>query len=183
VKEKLTDMKLELNTDKTKITNLYHDRALFLGVQFFMSRIYTYREYWNKNRKRNYRFEAPLTRIIKKLSNEKFLVNGKSAPRFVWMFHTHDQILHLYNSVVRGYLNYYSFVHNYNSVVQLMHTLVKGSCAKLLAAKYSLRTQAKVYTKFGSLMQIKDKKERWHGFLPAKYGETQKIPDSKTFGK
>jgi hypothetical protein len=41
-------MKLELNTDKTKITKFYHDKALFLGVQFFMSKIYTYRKYWKK---------------------------------------------------------------------------------------------------------------------------------------
>jgi len=56
----------------------------------------------------------------------------------------------MYNSVGRGYLNYYSFAHNYNGVVNLVQHILKSSCAKLLAAKFNLKTQKKVFEKFGS---------------------------------
>jgi hypothetical protein len=50
---------------------------------------------------------------------------------------------------MRGYLNYYSFVHNYSRVVSLLNFILKQSAAKLLAAKFNLGTRAKVFKKFG----------------------------------
>ena len=61
----------------------------------------------------------------------------------------HRQILHLYNTVIRGYINYYSFVHNFGIMTSSIVHILKSSCAKLLAAKFTLKTQAKVYEKFG----------------------------------
>jgi hypothetical protein len=67
-------------------------------------------------------------------------------------------------------------------VVQLVQTYLKGSCAKLLAVKFNLKTQAKVYQKFGSNMSVTDAKNKTHLFIPAKYGITLKylISSSKT---
>jgi hypothetical protein len=62
---------------------------------------------------------------------------------------SHDQIIHQYNAVFRGFLNYYSFVHNYSRVVSYVGYILKQSCAKLLAAKFTLGTTIKVYKKFG----------------------------------
>ena len=61
----------------------------------------------------------------------------------------HRQILHLYNAVLRGYLNYYNFAHNYGRVASKVEFILKASCAKLLAAKYKLGTMGKVFEKFG----------------------------------
>ena len=55
----------------------------------------------------------------------------------------------MYNSVLRGYLNYYKFADNYGKLVSTLVIVLKSSCAKLLAAKYSLGTMAKTYKKFG----------------------------------
>ncbi len=55
----------------------------------------------------------------------------------------------MYNSVLRGYLNYYKFTHNYGKLVSTLVLVLKSSSAKLLAAKYSLDTMAKTYQKFG----------------------------------
>jgi len=65
------------------------------------------------------------------------------------MHNTHEQILHLYNSVFRGFLNYYSFVHNYSRLVSCLNHYLRHSCAKLLAAKFSLANRAQVFNKFG----------------------------------
>lgn len=50
---------------------------------------------------------------------------------------------------MRGFLNYYSFVHNYGRLVSYVEFILKQSCAKLLATKFHLGTMAKAYKKFG----------------------------------
>lgn len=62
--------------------------------------------------------------------------------------------------MVRGYLNYYSFVHNYGTLVSRILMITKGSCAKLLAAKFSLKTTAQVYKKFGKNLGARTPKEK-----------------------
>lgn len=65
------------------------------------------------------------------------------------MANSKDQIITLYNSVIRGYLNYYSFVYNYAKMAGWTYMNLKSSCAKLLAAKYTLKSQNRVYKQFG----------------------------------
>lgn len=85
----------------------------------------------------------------------------------------HRQILHLYNSVLRGILNYYSFVHNFGKLVSHIQYELKQSCAKLLAAKFSLGTMSKVYNKFGNRLEYthvnKEKKAKVYSFLKPSY--------------
>lgn len=54
---------------------------------------------------------------------------------------------------MRGYLNYYKFVHNHSRLASYVEYILKQSCAKLLAAKFTLGTMAKVYRKFGPGLQ------------------------------
>lgn len=51
---------------------------------------------------------------------------------------------------MRGYLNYYNFTHNYTRLASYLEFILKQSCAKLLATKFSLGTMAQTYKKFGS---------------------------------
>lgn len=55
----------------------------------------------------------------------------------------------LYNSVLRGYLNYYSFTHNYSRVASSLEFILKTSCAKLLAAKFKLGSVTEVLARYG----------------------------------
>jgi hypothetical protein len=93
----------------------------------------------------------------------------------------HRQIIHMYNSVLRGYLNYYKFAHNYGRLVSATAYILKQSCAKLLAAKYSLDTMAKVYARFGPQLSTvhkdnKDpKKNKTYSFLKPSYQITLKF--------
>lgn len=50
---------------------------------------------------------------------------------------------------MRGYLNYYSFTHNYPKVASSLEFILRTSCAKLLAAKFKLGSVSKVIGKFG----------------------------------
>jgi hypothetical protein len=77
-----------------------------------------------------------------------------------------DTIIALYNSVYRGLINYYSFAENRNRISSSVHYILKTSCSKLLAAKFKLVTQSKVFAKFGSNLKGEDR----IGFVDAIYG-------------
>lgn len=153
----LGSLNLTLSKTKTKITNINKKKALFLGTFISRGKHTTFsRMKSNSSIKRNsrrLRFEAPLDRISKKLRESEFLKYNKSYPKFIWMSMTHRQIINRYNAVLRGLLNYYKFAHNYGTLASRVEYWLRGSCAKLLAAKYSLGTQNKVFEKFGKSMK------------------------------
>ena len=153
--EKITlfceNMNLKVNETKTKITNLNNDKALFLGVNIFRSK---HKKFENNQRLlRQIRMTAPIDNIRKKLEQTGYMKNGKAYPKFILMSNSHDQIIHMYNAVYRGYINYYSFVHNHSQLVSTLHFTLITSCAKLLATKFKLGTTAKVFKKFGNLLK------------------------------
>lgn len=144
---------LRVSPEKTKITNLNQNKALFLGVELSRSSVTKFTRVTSssstKRVARHLIMTAPLQRVVKKLTDAGLIKNQEPAPRFLWLHKTHDQIIHLYNAVFRGYLNYYSFAHNYSSLVSLLNNILKQSAAKLLAAKFTLGTRSKVIGIFG----------------------------------
>jgi hypothetical protein len=86
----LKSIGLNLNRDKTKITNINSGQALFLGTTIFRSKHRKYVSnldprsgYYIKRRLGNQlRLEAPLKRILKKWHG-LFLEKNKSKPRFL----------------------------------------------------------------------------------------------------
>jgi hypothetical protein len=59
-----------------------------------------------------------------------------------------------YNNTIYNILKYYKFVHNYRKIAVMIEYLLKSSCAKLLATKYKLKTQAKVFQKYGKNLNV-----------------------------
>lgn len=187
VRNHLSEMGLTLSDKKTKITNLNTSRALFLGTiikratEFSYSRT-SHNQYLRRNSKK-LRLEAPIDRILEKLSDADFIRSGKPSPKLVWLPLEHRQIIHLYNSVFRGYLNYYNFAHNYPRVVSRLNLILRQSCAKLLATKYSLGTMSKAFNKFGrnlSVTQITNSKKKVHSFLEPSYKITLRFLTNNT---
>lgn len=159
IKEFLKDrLHLDLSENKTLITNAKKGKALFLGTKIFKPHHQSYSRSlgFTKRTGRGIRLEIPMDRIIKKLKEANFLKDGMSAPRFLWMSNSKDQIIALYNSVYRGIMNYYSFAHNLGKVSGFVHTTLKSSCAKLLAAKFTLKSQRHVFDKFGKNLKWSD---------------------------
>jgi Type II intron maturase len=60
----------------------------------------------------------------------------------------HADIIKYYNAVVRGLLNYYSFVDNINRLRTIVEYL-RYSCRRTLAKKFKLKTMAATFKKFG----------------------------------
>ena len=153
------ELGLNLSLEKTLITNARSERALFLGTSLGRSHHTSFSLGRSGHSKRNIqeiRLEAPLIRINRKLTEAGFL-NGKNpCPRFLWLSNSKDEIITLYNSVYRGFINYYSFVMNFGAVSSWIHYVLKTSCAKLLAAKFNLGSQTNVYKEFGKELRGKD---------------------------
>ncbi len=183
VRNHLNEMGLTLSEKKTKITNLNASRALFLGTYIKRATEYSFsrpshNQYLRRNSKK-LRLEAPIDHILNKLKDANFLRGGKPNPKLVWLPLEHRQIIHLYNAVFRGYLNYYSFAHNYPRIVSRLGLILRQSCAKLLATKFSLGTMSKAFDKFGrglSVTHINDsKKKKVYSFLNPSYKITLKF--------
>jgi len=163
------NLKLTLSENKTLITNAKQGRAIFLGTSLGrgLHRTFNYSlGSFARRNNREIRLEVPLSRIHKKLNDVGFLKDRTPIPRFLWLHNSKDQIISLYNSVYRGYLNYYSFAMNKNQLSSYLHFILKTSCTKLLAAKFTLKSQNKVYLEFGKDLKGKDK----IGFMDAEYG-------------
>jgi hypothetical protein len=188
VKILLESLGLNLSETKTKITNLNSSSALFLGTTIKRAQEYSFSKigssrFLRRNSKK-VRLEAPITRILKKLHNAEFMSDNKAHPKFVWMSLEDRQIIHMYNSVYRGFMNYYNFAHNYDRVVSVVGRHLKESCAKLLAAKHSLGTMAKVHKIYGPNLTVthidKDSKPKIYSFLKPSYKLTFKFLTNST---
>jgi group II intron reverse transcriptase/maturase len=132
IKEFLKEqMGLNLNKAKILITHAGMGKAFFVGTYVFKSKVQK-RCRNHKNRivrnSREIRLEAPIQRIVSK-----------------------------YNSVLRRYMNYYSFIDNRRAITTYIYYLLRGSCAKLIAAKMKLGSQVKVYAKYGKSLTVNKK--------------------------
>lgn len=163
------DLKLNLSESKTLITNANEDKAMFLGTNIFRHRHQSFSSSQFGYAKRNgkeIRLEAPKQKIIQKLTRVGFLDKNIPVPRFLWLKNDKDAIIALYNAIYRGYINYYSFAENLSKISSFIHFVLKTSCAKLLAAKFKLKTQRQVFIKYGSDLKGEDR----ISFIEAVYG-------------
>lgn len=171
-------LKLVLSEEKTKITNIYENKASFLGALIFVnkpglgnSKIAT--RHMKDGRKIISRvnhiriwFNAPTAEIVVKLKEKGFLKpTGETNAITKWIFLDHPTIILRYNAVSRGLWNYYSFVDNLSQIRSLIHYILLHSCAKTLARKYNLRSRAQAFKKFGKLLSITNEKGKEYSFF------------------
>ena len=165
-----TELHLKVSRTKTKITNVLKGKVEFLGTMIFRSSHWKYTVRTVKGRtfrQRNnlqLQLHVSLDRVRRKLRSVKMMKANKAHPRYLWRPLSHAQIITLYNGVLRGYLNYYSFVDNYSRLVGFIRWMIYTSCAKLLASKYNLSVVG-VLGKFGKNM--KDPKSGRELFEPS----------------
>nr|YP_009517180.1 hypothetical protein C0991_000014 [Blastosporella zonata]AYE93077.1 hypothetical protein C0991_000014 [Blastosporella zonata] len=161
IKEFLLGVGLNLSEEKTKISNIATERIKFLGINMIRQAHVKYHGSPAKNHvlqrgSLKMRIEAPIEEIRKKLHLIGLLEKGIPVPRNIWRPYSHKQILLLYNSVLRGYLNYYSFVHNYSRLATYLYWVLKGSCGKLLASKFDLGSVSAALKEFGKDLSFKE---------------------------
>lgn len=178
----LEDISLTLNLQKTKITKFSSNKVFFLET-FIRG---TYRK--NKPMKTISRgnskfktqitpqvsFHAPIKKLLGKLTEKGYFKRkgNRTVPKnFGALVNlNHSDILNRYNQIIKGILNYYSFVDNFKSIGTIIHRL-KMSCALTLALKYKVRTAAKIFKKFGK--KLGDKQTEIELFIPKTFKRSQ----------
>nr|BBI37390.1 hypothetical protein [Placozoa sp. H11 HM-2017] len=154
-------LKLEVNKEKPKITSLKKGKVggFFQGLNVPRTRhgelsgkkVFLKRkpglEAWE--------FSVSLDRIKRKLREIKILKGEKPTPRFFWVHLTPKQIISLFNSVLKGYLNYYSFVCNFSRFKFWLKWVITTSAGMTLARKYNTSTN-KIFSKYGQTLKFSD---------------------------
>lgn len=201
VKEKVKiflndQLKLELNDKKTKITPFTKRKpVIFLGTEISgrvdaEKPIRSFKSKGTQTRKSRItpeaQFRAPIAKLFEKATSNGFLRKDKglgprpTALRRI-MNMDHADIITYYNQVIRGILNYYSFVDNRSSLGSLVWAM-KQSCALTLALKYKLKTASQAYRKFGTRLGCKATGREL--FLPETLAKTSQfmvsVEDSST---
>ncbi len=151
------DLGLIVSPEKTKITNSYKNHILFLGTNIKHSTRYdVIRRKGHKIRSSGFlMLTAPMSIIANKLQDSGFHTYHLGNTKTNWLALTLPQILHMANSVIRGYLNYYSFVYNRNRLTGYVTYIIKDAVLRTIAAKMKLRTRAQVTKKYGKSLTIK----------------------------
>ena len=155
-------LKLNLNSDKFKISHVKKEDIFFLGTII--------KSNWRKNK-----FDLPSKNLpakfktnqylslhvpIKKLFEEAYFQGFfrkdrlHYKPTFVGRVInlSHADILDFYNSFIYSVLNYYLFVDDYKSLRSWIRGM-KFSCARTLALKYKVRYSSKIFKKYGSYLK------------------------------
>ncbi len=152
---------LELNSEKTVITNIADNKWSFLGAEIFklrkspsFLRIGRVGKAVGTSR---LLIKAPIEKLLDKLVKAGFIrrnAQGIILPKMYGpiMNLDHADILSFYNSKMRGILNFYSFAANRNKLGRIMW-LLRASCALTLARKYKLGTMRKAFANFGSTLK------------------------------
>jgi Type II intron maturase len=156
------ELKMTLNTDKTKITHCSKDSALFLGYCIHITKPRKRPIKYNKNGiltriTPRPQLDGPIDRIVRRLREKGFANKSNNPTRngnFI-VLSLADLINH-YKTIERGVLNYYGFANNYGRVAARVHYILKYSCALTIASKMKLKTLSKVFSKYGGNLNIKD---------------------------
>ena len=154
---------LRVSEDKIKITNSYKENILFLGTYIKHSIFYSLPRGKGKYSKCNVNgllLQAPIDRIRNTLTKNGFLKYSKPQVRLTWVPLTAQQIVQRGNSVWKGYLNYYRFVHNKGDLTTKIYRVIKDVVLITLARKFKLRTKSQVIKRFGKDITIYNQGKR-----------------------
>jgi nicotine oxidoreductase len=156
-------LKLELSMEKTKITHLGTEYAKFLGYYIKCS---TNNQSISSRRRDktgeilNIRKSTGKPKLIvpKDYLKAKLIQNGfaneQGKPKYLGKFiHLSDyEIVQRYNSIVRGFMNFYNIAEDRYSLSELVYIL-EFSLAHTIAAKHRL-SLSKVFTKYGKPISV-----------------------------
>jgi group II intron reverse transcriptase/maturase len=175
IKGKLAELKLEVNAKKSKI---YHGSDVgikYLGayIRFFSQNKVKVREDGhvcdeiskevNKLHAQSVttaHMRVPVDDILQRLVDRKLAkrrkdgtVRGTAVLQMSMLEDT--KIVQRFSSIIRGLLNYYSFV-NHRSDLWKIFAVLRKSCALTLGAKKKIGSAARVYALFGPELKVKD---------------------------
>ena len=189
-----TQLKLELNLEKTYITHISRGVG-FLGHVISKRQVYTYQRYGINKQYKKKRFViftlgADMKKQKAKLLAQKYINGeGEPLPCFGLLGLPQSEANMRINSVLRGLSNWFEYAGNRRRVLAWVAYVLRSSLAKMYAAKYKLGTMAQVFKKGGGNLSrpLKARKgfshvgvtdeqiKKWEGSVTGK-GTPRKIP-------
>ena len=158
----LKQLKLILNTEKTKIIHSQSDSVKFLGYRVYKTKLFKTKTAFNLKSKFTSRtagivLDGPVDQIVDKLKQRGY-ANKKGLPVRNGKFINHSlyDIIKHYKNVERDILRYYKLANNYTRVATRIHYILKYSCALTIASKMKLTTLRRVFNKYGKNLNIKN---------------------------
>jgi len=173
IKRKISDflrdsLKLELSSEKTKITNIRKKCIYFLGYQIRIQadshrtkrtviRTKT-QSGWSTSMRRTtsgkYYVLPNSTKIYKTLTNKGFCKGGDFYPIGIkaWAYLTEYQIVQKYRSLFIGIIQHYKKCDSLRTLNRV-HYILLYSCAKTIATRQKI-TMPQVFTKYGKTLRI-----------------------------
>ena len=157
----LSSLGLTLNLEKTKVTNIRKEPALFLGHNIRIDTSVKYAYVRPKGKPRYLKrvtgslvsIEAPIHRMVLRLSSKGFCDHkGFPIAKKLWTSQEDNQIIENFNSTIRGIFGYYSGA-NKRRYLQRIWYILKFSCVYTLAAKHRC-SLSKVFSKHGRLPRV-----------------------------
>ena len=147
------ELKLELNADKTLITNASSQKAKFLGHEVHILQEDSKHDL---NGRRcingNIGLRVP-TKVIQEKC-KKYMKNGKPIHRSQCTIDDAYSIVSQYQAEYRGVVQYYRMAYNLHTLSKLRY-MTEVSLVKTLASKYRT-TCAKIYKKYGATIKTKE---------------------------
>ncbi|NLQ19217.1 hypothetical protein HGG82_16660, partial [Marinomonas sp. M1K-6] len=134
------ELHLTLSPEKTHLTHATKGEAFFLGTRikaskgFLKKRILRGRPTTMMTGVGAIHLKVPMKQVIFNLAEKGFCRKSDKFPtaKREWLVCDEWEIVERYNAVLRGILNYYSFVYNRNEL-QRVHYILKFSLAHTLA--------------------------------------------------
>lgn len=150
-----TRLKLTLNEEKTSCTRTLRKRVSFLGYLISYGPMNTFpsrRRYQGKWRKikvfrrGTLRLLVDQNKVINRLHTKGFCdKKGSPLANFRYFQDPQSYSISQISSVIRGLANYYHLANNKVQFVSRITYIMQHSLAKMLAAKFKLRTRARVF--------------------------------------
>lgn len=155
------ELSLTLSQEKTNITDIRKEAAIFLGHEIYISiteKIKLLRKngmtpFHKRTTGKFVKIEMPIQRVIDKLHLKGFCtkLGYPISCKRLTVYDDPDIILY-YNTVLNGYLNYYSGTKKTNPKYRIIY-IIRFSCAKTLAHRHK-STLHKIFEKYGSNLKI-----------------------------
>lgn len=155
------ELSLTLNMDKTHIRHAKTEAAFFLGTSIKIGRGTKVKKVKRGSQTFTKRVAgwtpvmfAPVDKLVSDL-HSKGLCDSAGNPKSkgAWTALDDTQIVEMYSGILRGLLNYYSFVDNYSALTRVQY-IVKFSAAKTLAGKHRSSVR-KIFKKYGDRLTVR----------------------------
>ena len=147
------ELEIELNVEKSKITHITKGIG-FLGYKFGRRLLFVQTKRGNKFYKRKMTIpilDVDMKKVIAYLARAKFCDDGGNpTPAFRFLRHPQAETNQKVNAILRGLSNWWCIAGNRKQATARAAYIIRYSIAKTYAAKFGLRTVAKVFKTGGN---------------------------------